>query len=300
MSDTEKQAESTEQILTPEMRQMFADGLANEMGIDQNVDRPMSDDAKSWLDDALDGGDIEDTAVSEQPTEHTTDKKQWTYSREDGTEKVFDSHEDYLTYKIGADANKWQKRVAALEERLSQADEKPQQQPQQQDPRKLLFDEDVLESEEWKPVVDRVTKAFEKYHAMLTQDIEVREKKYNDAVQRLESQFGETSVRSEFGISKSKEQDILEKQPVAVREALNELPAAKRLAVLKQLVRDEVGIQPAKLPRAVTPQQAHVERSAINEEDIDREKAMEHKLMKMNEKDQLSVFGQLFKPMLQE
>ena len=269
--------------------------LAKEFGLEAMGEENGKSQVEEFFNDIDSDNQADEAATSELESELETIRSEpkYQYEREDGTVKHFDSREDYLEYKIGADANKWAAKYKELEARLNEQGKEPAQQNNQTDPRTLLFDEDILENEEWKPVVDRVTKAFEKYHALASQESQMREQKLQDALQQLQSQFGESSLRNEYGISKSQELDILEKQPTVVRESLSRLDPASRLAVLKQL--GGIGEQkPSSLPRAVTPQQAHVEKSAVGNPDRDPEKALMSKFESLSNNEQLGILGQIF------
>ena len=74
------------------------------------------------------------------------------------------------------------------------------------------------------------------------------------------------------------------------------LDPTARLAVIRQLKGQEAAVQaPPPIPRAVPPQQAHVESSARGEPDRDPEAIFYEKFTKASEQDQLGLLGQLFK-----
>ena len=224
--------------------------------------------------------------------------KKWTYTREDGTVKEFDSREDYLEYKIGADANKWAEKYRRLEEKLEALGEKPEAAKADvpPDPKELLFDEAVRKNEDWAPFLDVMTGAFSRFYGLLAQEQQAKTQELMQKYEALESKFGETAVRTEYGISKTEEQEVLEMQPRAVRESLMKLSAPERLAVIKQLAdKGKSEKEKPAIPKAVTPQQAHVERSAMGEPDRDPHDALAEKFDKMDFRSQLALLGQGWK-----
>ena len=235
------------------------------------------------------------TTEPEPEQEHEAPEPQYKYTRDDGTVKEFADRESYLEYKIGADANKWANKFKELEAKVNQGEQPQQTQPTQR-PEELLFEESVLKNEEWSPVVQVMTKAFEKFYGLQSQELQAKFDALNNQFGELKMSATESAVRSEFGIDRATEQDILEKQPSVVRDSLAKLDPTARLAVIRQLKGQTEAATQAKppMPRAVPPQQAHVESSARGEPDYDRANAVESKLWDMSESDRDKAFGKLF------
>lgn len=276
-----------------EMR--LSEQLAKELGFEIPSDAPIDPAVKELLDAG------KETPAEEAPVEalveHPTEQN-WEYTHpETGKVHKFDNEADKLRMQIGADANKWKKRFDKLEAKVNEPGEQPTQPDQPVDPKALLFDEDIRGNEEWKPILNVLTTMMEKYHALSTHAQDTRFKGLTDQFDGLKGQVGETAARSEFGISHSDEAKILEKQPLKVQEGLAGLDWDVRLAVIQQFEgsKEAVAKTPSPLPRAVSPQQAHVESSARGEPDRDPEAAFEEKFYAASERDQQTMLGQLFK-----
>jgi len=148
-----------------------------------------------------------------EPVQEQAPAEQYTYTTDAGDVKTFPDEASYLRYKIGADGNRWSEKLRDLEAKMEQRAEAPTQQGQPAKPQDLLFEEAVLNNEEWKPVVDVMTKAFEKFYALQSNE-------FNGKFDALNNQFGElkvsateSAVRSEFGMDRATEQQSLNKQP---------------------------------------------------------------------------------------
>jgi len=276
---------------------MLSEQLARELGFEDFGKEPVNPAVRELLDsqEKISNPSAE-TQVQEPEPEP---EKRWTYTRDDGTVKEFDDRESYLEYKIGADANKKADEIRQLREMVEslKKGEQPQQQQTNQRPEELLFDKEVLENDEWKPVINVMTKAFEKFYGLQSQELQQKFEALDNQFGELKMSATESAVRSEFGIDRATEQEILEKQPQVVRDSLTKLDPTARLAVIRQLKgKAEAPVQGTPpLPRAVPPQQAHVESSARGEPDRDPLEAFEKKFYEASESDQQVMLGQLFK-----
>ena len=299
MSDNQEQAMESAisqkldgvDLSSPEA-QMLSAQLAKELGLDLDNGPQPSPEQKAML------GLLEDRQPQgpmDSPVEEPVQEAQYKYTRDDGTVKEFADRESYLEYKIGADANKWANKFKELEAKVNQGEQPKQTQPAQR-PEELLFEESVLKNEEWSPVVQVMTKAFERFYALQNQELQGKFDALNNQFGELKMSATESAVRSEFGIDRATEQEILEKQPSVVRDSLAKLDPTARLAVIRQLKGQTEAATQAKptMPRAVPPQQAHVESSARGEPDYDRANAVESKLWDMSESDRDKAFGKLF------
>jgi len=267
---------------------MLSHQLARELGFEGNESASVDPEIKALFEEPVPV--VEEAPAPVEPAE------QYTYTTDAGDVKTFPDEASYLRYKIGADGNRWSEKLRDLEAKMEQRAEAPtQNQAQPAKPQDLLFEEAVLNNEEWKPVVDVMTKAFEKFYALQSNELNGKFDALNNQFGELKVSATESAVRSEFGIDRATEQQILDKQPQVVRDGLASLDPAARLAVIRQLKGPEAAAQaPPTIPRAVPPQQAHVESSARGEPDRDRARAMEEALFKLEDKDQLSSLGALF------
>ena len=251
-------------------------------------------------------------AVPEEPQAEATADKEETPERAEAepkswvhepTGKEFDNELDYLRYnsgwstdKLGNENKSLRSELDKLQEDIKSLRDNGQKVPtaSEQDIMRQIWP-DLEDSAYSDPGLKLMFKGMEKTAEMLHAQFKAELEAVKAGQSQLATTYEQDRLRTQFGVDESVEQRLLEKHP-----GLADLPPKARLAVMKDLYLSDKGAeQAAPVPKSRVPQKRavdHVEGSVVSPEPNFEatEKAIEDKLMSMDDDERTTIFGQLF------